>query len=130
MTQTAHQRQLERELLGAERMTFSSVHRALTWYARATMDPDKRLALSMIPDSRGTSSPEYLAARDLTCAAIASSLKGLHHGALLVEWCSTDLTGADLAQDNGFPSLYSFKQAMRRTEDLLEPRLRERGVLE
>jgi hypothetical protein len=130
MTQTAHQRQLERELLGAEKMTFGSVYKAVGWYARATMDPDKRLALSMLPDSRGVSTPGYLAARDLTCAAIANSLKGLNYAELFVEWCSTDRSQEDLAKDEGFPSVYALKMTMRRTEDLLEPRLRERGVLE
>lgn len=128
--QTPEQRRIERELLGAEKLTFSSVHKAVGWYARATMDPDKRLALSMLPDSRGVSTPGYLAARDLTCAAITNSLAGIRYAALFVEWCSTDRTLQDLAQDEGFPSVYALKMTMRRTEDMLEPRLRERGVLE
>ena len=117
-------------MLGAEKITFSSVAKALAWYARNVMDPDDRASMSMLPDSRGANSAAYLAGRDLTCAAITLSLQGLHHAELLVRWCSSRSSQEDLAKDEGFPSVYALKLTLRHTECLVEPRLRERGVLE
>lgn len=119
--------------LGCEHRVFRSVKAAMVWFARyGEHDDDGN-------DVRVRSSAEARERSQNTYAMLLLALRptapgvdgfDLQHVDKLVKWhCAYD-PQQELVQDWGFPSLYAARQAMRWTEQVLERRLRARGLLE
>jgi hypothetical protein len=118
--------------LRCEFRTFKTVRGALVWYARYGAGDDDG------NDVHVSVSFEQRERNQNTCAMMMLALQPsmpevdtftLQHIPKLVEWHCAYVSQRELATDWGFPSLYALRKTMQWTENVLENRLRVRGLL-
>jgi hypothetical protein len=119
--------------LRCEHRRFRSVKAAMVWFARyGAHDGDGNDVHVQQSVAQRELNQNTYALLLLALRPTAPDVDGfdLVHIDKLVEWHCAWTPQAELAKDWGFPNLHTLRQTMRWTEQVLEHRLRRRGLLE
>lgn len=119
--------------LHCEHRVFRSVKAAMVWFARYGANDgdgnDVRVQQSLEAREQSQNTYALLLLALRPTAPGVDSFTLLHVGKL-PDWHCAYTTQRELSKDWGFPNLYTTRQVMRWTEQVLEHRLRVRGLIE
>lgn len=117
--------------LRCEHRTFRSVKGAMVWFARygANDGDGNDVRVQQSVESREQNQNTYAMLLLVLRPTAPDDHFELVHIGKLPDWHCAYTTQREMAKDWGFPNLHTLRQTMRWTEQVLEQRLRTRGLL-